>query len=146
MQEKLNIKGSMKATLIKQNGEKEITQFDNMIVDAGYDLVCNSLGAASRPDLLAFIAVGTSTTAAAAGQTALIAELDRNAATYAHTTGTKVFTMTATFAAGDATGAITEAGIFNDASSGSMFDRLVFDVINKGALDSLEIEFTITLS
>ncbi len=42
--------------------------------------------------------------------------------------------------------AITEAGVFNAASAGSMFDRVVFPVVNKGADDSLTAVFTFTMS
>jgi len=57
-----------------------------------------------------------------------------------------VFTFTASFLAGDATGAITEAGVFNASSSGTMFDRVVFPVVNKGSDDSLTAVFTFTMS
>jgi hypothetical protein len=76
----------------------------------------------------------------------LVTELTRQAATYAHTAGTKVFTLTATFAAGIATGAITEAGVLNAPSAGTMLDRVVFAVINKGADDTLTATFQFTLS
>ena len=49
------------------------------------------------------------------GNTALVTELSRLAATYAHAPGTKVFTITATFGKGVATGAITEAAVLNAA-------------------------------
>jgi hypothetical protein len=95
---------------------------------------------------MGFIALGTGTTAAASTQSALVTELDRNAATYAHTAGTKTLTFSAGFVAGDATGAITEAGVFNAATAGIMFDRVVFPVVNKGADDSLTAVFTFTMS
>ena len=96
--------------------------------------------------MISHIAVGTGTTAPAAAQTALVTESARVAATYAHTAGTKVFTMVATFPAGTATAALTEAGIFNAASAGTMLDRVTFAVINKGAADTLTVTFTFTLS
>ena len=46
----------------------------------------------------------------------------------------------------DATGALTEAGVFNAASAGAMFDRVVFPVVNKGVDDSLTAVFTFTMS
>ena len=46
----------------------------------------------------------------------------------------------------DATGAVTEAGIFNAASGGTMLCRTVFSVVNKGADDSLSVTWTITLT
>ena len=48
--------------------------------------------------------------------------------------------------AGDATGAVTEAGIFNAATSGTMLCRTTFDVINKGASDTMSVTWTITVS
>jgi hypothetical protein len=48
--------------------------------------------------------------------------------------------------AGDSTGALTEAGVFNAATGGIMLDRVVFPVVNKGADDSLTAVFTFTMS
>lgn len=121
--------------------------FINIIVNGGFDFVADAIGnSSSRPGVMGWIAVGTGTTAAASTQTALVTEIKRNASTYAHTAGTKVFTFTASYAAGDATGALTEAGVFNAASGGTMFDRVVFPVVNKGADDSLTAVFTFTMS
>jgi hypothetical protein len=147
IQESMKLHGAITLMLKKANGEVETVHKDNIIVDVGFDFIADAIGkAASRPGVMGFIALGTGTTAAAAGQTALVTELDRNAATYAHTAGTKTFTFTAEFAAGDATGAITEAGVFNASSSGIMLDRVVFPVVNKGADDSLTAVFTFTMS
>lgn len=144
----LKLKGSMTAVLFKEDGATETYLRDNIIVNVGFDFIADAIGkSASRPGVMNAIAVGTGLTAAAATQTALVAELARGAATYAHTAGTKVFTFVTTFAAGTGTGAITEAGVFNSttASSGIMLDRVVFDVINKGAADTLQVTFTFTM-
>lgn len=147
IQESMKLHGAITLMLKKANGEVETVHKDNIIVDVGFDFIADAIGkSASRPGVMGFIALGTGTTAAAAGQTALVTEIDRNAATYAHTAGTKTFTFTADFAAGDATGAITEAGVFNASSSGIMLDRVVFPVVNKGADDSLTAVFTFTMS
>ena len=147
IQESMKLHGAITLMLKKANGDVETVHKDNIIVDVGFDFIADAIGkSASRPGVMGFIALGTGTTAAAAGQTALVTELDRNAATYAHTAGTKTFTFTAEFAAGDATGAITEAGVFNASSSGIMLDRVVFPVVNKGADDSLTAVFTFTMS
>lgn len=147
IQESMKLHGAITLMLKKANGEVETVHKDNIIVDVGFDFIADAIGkSASRPGVMGYIALGTGTTAAAAGQTALVTEIDRNAATYAHTAGTKTFTFTADFAAGDATGAITEAGVFNASSSGIMLDRVVFPVVNKGADDSLTAVFTFTMS
>lgn len=50
------------------------------------------------------------------------------------------------FAAGNATGALCEVGVFNALTAGTMAARKTFSVINKGATDTLEITYTLTLS
>lgn len=140
------IHGALTAILRKGDGTVIVTKKDNLIVDAGFDLICDSLGDGTRPALISHIAVGTGAVAAAAGDVGLGVEAARLAATYAHTGGTKVFTMSITFPAGTGTAALTEAGILNAATVGTLLDRVVFPVINKGASDSLDITFTFTLS
>lgn len=145
--DKLKMHGALTLVLDREDGTQEVIHKDNIIVNVGFDLICDALGkSASRPNVISHIAVGTGAVAAAAGDTALGAESARVAATYAHTAGTKVFTMTATFGAGVATAALTEAGVFNAASAGTMLDRVVFPVVNKGANDTLTATFTFTLS
>lgn len=143
----LKFKGSLTLTLQKANGDVEVVRKDNIIVNAGFDFICDAVGkSASRPNVMSHIAVGTGTTTPAASQTALVAELARQAATYAHTAGTQVMTFTTTYNPGVATGAITEAGVFNAASAGIMLDRVLFNVINKGVDDTLTAQFQFTLS
>ena len=147
IQESMQLSGAMTLIVHRASGEVETVHKDNIIVNVGFDFIADSIGkATSRPGVMAYIALGTGTTAAAATQTALVTEIDRNAATYAHTAGTKTFTFTAAFAAGDATGAITESGVFNAATGGTMLDRVVFPVVNKGVDDSLTAVFTFTMS
>lgn len=146
-EDRFKMHGAMTAILFKADGTVETTHKDNIIVDAGFDFICDCIGkSASRPAVAGYIALGTGTTAAAAAQTALVTETLRKAATYAHTAGTKTFTMTVTFNAGEATAAITEAGVFNAVSAGTMLDRVVFPVVNKGSDDTLQVIFTFTLS
>lgn len=146
--EKMHLKGSM--TAMKRNvktGDVTTMRQDNIILNGGFDFICNAIGAASgRPNAMSHIAVGTGTTAPAATQTALVTELARKAATFAHTAGTKIMTFSAKFNAGEATGAITEAGVVNAASAGTFIDRVTFAVINKGDDDELTVTFQFTLS
>jgi len=144
--DKFHLKGSMEAVLVKEDGSVEVTRKDNIIVNGGFDFICAAIGNADRPAAMGYIAVGTGATAPAATQAALVTQSARIAATYAHTAGTKTFTVSATFAAGTATAALTEAGVFNDPAAGTMLDRVTFAVINKGASDTLTVTFTFTLS
>ena len=143
----LRLRGAVELRLYRANGEIIVRRKDNLIVDVGFDFIADVIGLSSgRPGAMSHIAVGTGVVAAAAGDTVLGAELARKAAAYAHTAGTKVFTFETTFDPGEATGAITEAGVFNAATAGTMLDRVVFAVINKGSDDTLTQKFTFTMS
>lgn len=145
--ENTKIKGSLILTLKHKDGSVEVRRKDNLILNVGFDFIANAIGDAnSRPAVIGYTAVGTGTTAVAASQTSLVTELARKAATYSHTTGTKVFSFTTYFAAGEATGAITEAGVCNASSGGIFLDRVTFAVINKAADDELTTNFQFTLS
>ena len=86
------------------------------------------------------MAVGTGSP----GGTALGTEIDRNALA-TKTRSTNVLTFTATWAAGDATGALTEAGLFDAASTGNMWLSASFAAKNKGASDTLSATWTLTV-
>lgn len=144
----MKMKGSLELLVQRANGDVEVVRKDNIIVNVGFDFIADAIGLAGtgRPAVMGFIAVGTGTTAAASTETTLVTETLRKAATYAHTAGTKSFTFQATFAAGEATAALTEAGVFNASSLGIMLDRVVFPVVNKGADDTVTATFTFTMS
>ena len=145
--ENTKIKGSLILTLKHKDGSVEVRRKDNLILDVGFDFIANAIGNTnSRPAVIGYTAVGTGTTAVSASQTSLVTELARKAATYSHTTGTKVFSFTTYFAAGEATGAIAEAGVCNASSGGIFLDRVTFAVINKAADDELTTNFQFTLS
>jgi hypothetical protein len=145
--DRFRLHGRLESRLVKPDGTTILRVKDNLIVDAGFSFIAQSIGASTgRPNVMSHIAVGTGTTAAATGNTALVTEIARKAATFSHTVGTKVFQFEATFNAGEATGAITEAGVLNASSAGTMLDRVVFAVINKGADDTLTQRFTFTMS
>lgn len=149
--EKINefahLKGSLTIIHRKADGSVETRRKDNLILNGGFDFVADAIGkATSRPNVMSHIAVGTGTTAVAATQTALVTELARKAANYQHTAGTKIFTLTTTFNPGEATGAITEAGVCNASSGGTFIDRVTFAVVNKAADDTVTMNFQFTLS
>ena len=120
-----------------------VEETENLVVTAGKNWVADRMNNANT--VMTHMAVGTGTTAAAAGNTALVTETDRNALTSTTVTNNAV-AYVATWAAGDATAALTEAGLFDAASSGDMLARTKFDVVNKGSADSMTITWTITVS
>ena len=118
---------------------------DNLIVTVGKAFVASALITVPSISFL-YMAVGTSATATALNQTALIGtELARVATT--NTNPTSVTTQfVATFGAGVGTGNIEEAGLFSAASAGSMFSRYLTGTFAKGATDTLAVTWTITVS
>jgi len=124
---------------------KHTEDVHNLVTTAGLAHIADQLSASPGQAAMSHMAIGTGTTAAAVGNTALVTELDRNALT-SNTDSGAVVTKVGTWAAGDGTGAITEAGIFNAASSGTLFARVVFAAINKGASDTLTITWTHTFA
>ena len=120
-----------------------VQETENLVVTAGKNWVADRMNNANA--VMSHMAVGTGTNAAAAGDTTLQTENDRNALTSTTVTDNAV-AYVATWAAGDATAALTEAGIFDASSSGDLLARTVFSVVNKGAADSMTITWTITVS
>ena len=146
MLDSFHIKGALTAQLFKPDGTVITTHKDNMILNVGFDFIANAIGkSVDRPAAMSVIAVGTGSSAVKNTQTALDSQLAYKAATYAHASSTKVFTFTTTFNPGEATGAITEAGVFNG-NGGIALDRVVFSVVNKGSEDKLTVTFTFTMS
>jgi hypothetical protein len=120
-----------------------VQETENLVVTAGKNWVADRMNDANT--VMTHMAVGTGTTEALVTQTALVTENDRNALTSTTVTANAI-AYVATWAAGDATAAITEAGIFDAASAGDMLARTKFNVVNKGAADSMTITWTITVS
>lgn len=146
-EENIQAHGAFVGILRHADGRVETVRKDNLVLNSGIDFLCDAVGKASgRPNVMSHIAVGTGTTAAADGQTALVSESLRKSAAYSHSAGTTKMTFSATFNAGEATGALTEAGICNAASGGTFFDRVVFAVLNKGADDVFTANFEITIT
>jgi len=120
-----------------------VQETENLVVTAGKNWVADRMNNANT--VMTHMAVGTGTSTALAANTTLATENDRNALTSTTVTDNAV-AYVATWAAGDATAALTEAGIFDAASAGDMLARTVFSVVNKGAADSMTITWTITVS
>ena len=152
MEETLKATGKLTIVLYDENGVvKETRECDNLVVTVGKAYVTSRMIGASAT-VMGYMEVGTSTTAASAGQTALVAAVSasRTALTSStqatSSTANDSVTYVATFAAGTGTGALTEAGIFNDSSAGTLLCRTVFSVVTKGASDAMTITWTVTLS
>jgi hypothetical protein len=123
---------------------KQAFEVPNLVVTTGLAFIASRMKD-TTDTAMSHMAIGTGTTAAAAGDTALVTEAARVSLTSTTVTANAI-AYVASFGAGTGTGAITEAGILNAASVGTLLCRTVFDVVNKGANDTLQITWTITLS
>ena len=122
-----------------------VQETNNLVVTAGKEWVADRMKGTNSA--MSHMAIGTGTNTAAAANTTLQTELDRNTLTTSGgTVSNNTIQYACTWAAGDGTGAITEAGIFDASSGGDMLARTVFSVVNKGPADSMTITWTITVS
>ena len=135
----LKMSGHVKIAL----NDEVVKEIPNLVVTDGKKWVADRMNDANT--VMSHMAVGTGTTAAAAGDTTLDTEEDRNALTSTTVTDNEV-AYVCSWASGDATASLTEAGLFDASSGGDMLARTVFSVVNKGASDSLTITWTITVS
>ena len=140
----IKVTGQLKITVTKPDGNVHETVVPNIVVTDGKEYIASRMKDASAT-AMSHMAIGTGSTAAAAGDAALGTEAGRVALT-STTVSSNAVAYVATFAAGTGTGAITEAGILNASSSGTLLCRTVFSVINKGAADTLGITWTVTVN
>lgn len=148
--EKISLKGKVKIELFDEEGNlKESSYQTNTFMTVGKNHVADQLGqTAGAETKMGWMAIGTSGTTKAAANTTLNKQLDRNALNsgYPEQGGTTLNTVVykANWAAGDGTGALQEAGIFNSSGAGTMLCAATFAAINKGSADSLTITWTVT--
>lgn len=128
----------------------------NLITNAGKAAVASRINGSGSEAVFASIGQGTGTTAAAAGDTALQTEVTASggaasgvhvvAAATASRTTTTVTNDTATFVGTvsiTGTIAVTESGVFNATTNGTLLARQVFSAINVVNGDSLQYTWNI---
>lgn len=144
--EHLKVKGKVHLTLLdeKQN-IKEHRDFNNLVVAVGKDYIASRMTSNASP-VMSHMALGTGNVAASLGQTTLSTENTRVALT-SSTVNSNTISYSATFGAGFGTGTITEAGIFNSATTngGTMLCRVNFNEVNKSASDVIVISWNVTI-
>lgn len=130
-----------RVTILK-NGQ--VVHQDNLTLTDGKKWIAERLTGATNP--ATHIAVGTGSAAPALGDTTLANELFRKALDVAGGTVTdNVATFRTVLREGEATGALTEAGLFLASVGGRLTNRAVFPVVNKGANDVVTIIWDIEI-
>lgn len=150
--ENLKITGRLNIVLTDASGAlKDSRTVDNLVVTEGLTFIASRMAGVSKA-VMSHMQLGTGTGAAAAGDTedtfvtAGLTGSTRNSLT-STTPNTTTIVYVTNFLAGDSTGPVTEAGIVNAAGNPcDLLCRTVFPVINKGANDTMQITWTITLA
>jgi hypothetical protein len=148
LKENIKITCPVTFTLVKENGEIDSFTVENVVTEQGLEHIASSLIGSTT--LVSHMALGSGTTAANPTQTSLATEVERrpfdSVATITTNSANDTVQYTAQFGMGVATGQISEAGLFNDATAGTMTNRIAFGVINKEPNDTLTIEWRIVIS
>lgn len=137
----------------KKGAIKEVLISKNLVTNAGFAGIASRINGSGAEAAATYLAVGTGTTAAAAGNTALETEitdsgLQRVNATASRTTTTQTndtATLVNTFSV-TGTKAVTEAGVLNASSGGVLFARSVFTAVNVVNGDSLQLTYKIKVA
>lgn len=143
----LSLQGRLDIVVNAPDGSiKEKHSVKNVVVTTGKNYVASRMAGTSA-SVMSHMSIGTGTTAAAVSDTTLATESARVALT-STTVNNNDVVYVATFPANtpSSAAAITEAGIFNASSGGSMLCRTVFSPVNKATADSLTITWTVTAS
>lgn len=145
LNENLKMKGEL--TIIHKNVDgkiKDVITIPNLVVTAGKQYIASRM-VSNSTTIMSHMAIGTGNATPVILDTTLGTEAGRVALASFSASGATV-TATATFPAGTGTGQITEAGILNANSAGTMLCRTQFPVVNKQAGDSIAITWVITVS
>ena len=125
---------------------KEQIHVPNMVVDTGKTYISNRMLNTDDP-VMTHIAIGTSNVATDGGDTTLGAEVARKA--FAIPALKSLFNACqymSVFLAGEGTGAIHEAAVFNSDIDGTMLCRTTFPTVNKEEADSLTIIWNVIIN
>ena len=153
--ENLKISGNLNIVLTDAQGViKQHQNVDNLVVTTGKNWIASRLKDAGIGTQMGYMGLGSGTNAANATDTALQTALvggTWNNGRVLITNGTgavsnNTIVYEGVFGAGVGSGAVTEAGMFNATTAGTMLCRTVFSVVNKSATDILTIQWTVTIS
>jgi hypothetical protein len=144
--EGLKVRGNLEIVLQDKTGKvKKKKKYKNLVVSTGLGFIVSRMKDSSE-GAMSHIGLGSGTTAAASDQTGLVSDVGNRNAIGTPTLSGGSISYSAIFGVNEATGSLTEAGIFNASSAGTMLCRTVFPVINKQATDTMTVNWVITLS
>jgi hypothetical protein len=150
----INIRGWFEVTNRDSRGFiKEARVVHNLITNAGKAGAASRLNGSGAEAAFTYLAVGTGTNAASVSDTTLQTELASAGLSRASATASRVTTTVTNDTAQlvyswsvSGTAAITEAGILNAASNGTLLCRQVFSAVNVVNLDTFQLTYKVACS
>ena len=146
-------KGEVTLTLERAGRIIETREINNLITNAGLAVMAGSIVSDVSTTKFDYIGIGIGTTAASVTDTTLVNEITTGGGARVATTGTRATTSvtndTAKFSATwtfTTTFAVTEAGIFNASSAGTLLARTVFTAINVKNNDKLTVVWRVSFA
>jgi len=150
MKERIPWRGKIRVISIFKDGTKQIDELENLITDAGKNLLRNFLDGTVTDGAIKYVAFGSDNTVPASGDTKLGNEFFRKQVTKQETGAAGELTTTVYIAPYEANQQIEEIGWFAGAEatstkdSGVLIARVLYSK-NKTELESLQIERTDTI-
>jgi hypothetical protein len=145
MQDSTKSRGQVTIRLIDEHGKVKECIRKNLTTTLGLQVCAERISGAASPRGISHMAVGTGNAAPNATDNKLAAELaPRKALDIAPALTTVNVANDAvlyrcTFLPGEATGPLVEAALYHAAAGNTACNRVVFPLITKGTLDTLEI-------
>ncbi len=144
--ESVKLRGNLDIVVYdEQKQVKDHRKVNNLVVAVGKTYIASRMESNSAV-VMSHMAVGGGNITPTTSDTTLSGEIDR--IVLDSTTRTNnTLTYITTFPAGNATGTLAEAGIFNDptANTGTMLCRTNFNEVNKGAGDVVVITWNVVV-
>lgn len=145
MHDTINTVGTLSIVLKNNLGEvKDSRELNNLVVTVGKNWIASRM-ASNASVVISHMAIGTGGVAPIVGDIALGSETVRVAVASMSATN-NVVSVSAHYGTGVGTAALTEAGLFNAATLGTMVSRTTFAVVNKLAGDTLDISWNLTVN
>jgi hypothetical protein len=146
-----NLKATGKVRIVKTNAQGVTTQdfeVPNLVVTAGKNFIASSMikTTTNSPAAMTHMGIGTGSGLLQVPVILHLGTQTGRVSLSGNTVSTNTITYTATFPAGTGDGAITEAGIFNASSGGTMLCRTTFPVVNKASGDTIAVTWVVTVS
>lgn len=147
IQDSVKATGNVTIIVTREDGEIEKREVKNLVVDIGKAYIAQRMRDTSIPAQMSHIGIGTGTSSSTAGMTALQTEVGTRSTVSTSVTANTI-TYTSVFGIGNpgTTQNLTEAGIFNASTVGTMLARVTFASVAKAPGDVVTIVWAITIS